>query len=565
MSLFSVMNLSAQSLMANELGIRVVSNNISNANTPGYIREQLNVTPGPIQRMGNLNLGTGVRVQGIEQSIDVFVASRLREAKSDLNGGTEERDVLLEIESILGELNDNDLSSGLNRFFSSVHDIVNQPDSVSLRNVSVLEGQQLTTDIRAIDSQLRTVRGRVNDQIADGVDQVNSLLREISDLNVKILEAEGGLVSSSAAVGLRDQRLLAVEKLSELVDVRVAEQEQGTVSVYAGGEFLVFDSTYRQLAVTTEPDRGLVTNQLVLSDTNGPVDFSTGKLGGWLTARDVTLANTIDKFNDFARNLSYEFNRIFSSSQGLRGNTELTSNQRVESISAPLDEAGLAFTPESGSFSVQVRDIDTGQVSTTEIPISLQGLDDDTSLEDLAASIDSIDGLTATINANRQLVISTDRPGIEFAFADDTSGVPAALGLAGFFTGTGASDIGISDDLKRDPSLFAASQGGIGVDSLSAQALAALGDQPIESLGGLSITQIYEQISVEVTQTAAAAKAEVDGLEVFHNMIEAEHLSITGVSLDEEAIKLMTYQRSYQASARVIQTASQLLEVLVNL
>ncbi|MEZ6109045.1 MAG: flagellar basal body protein [Pirellulaceae bacterium] len=75
MSLFSVMNLSAQSLMANELGIRVVSNNISNANTPGYIREQLNVTPGPIQRMGNLNLGTGVRVQASNSRSTASVAS----------------------------------------------------------------------------------------------------------------------------------------------------------------------------------------------------------------------------------------------------------------------------------------------------------------------------------------------------------------------------------------------------------------------------------------------------------------------------------------------------------
>lgn len=565
MSLLSVMNLSAQSLMANELGIRVVANNISNANTPGYIREQLNTVPGPIQRLGNLNLGSGVLVQGIEQQIDIFVANRLREAKSDLSGGTQERDILLEIESVLGELNDNDLSTALSRFFSSVHDIANQPDSVSVRNVAVLEGQQLTSDIRSIDSQLRDIRSRVNDQIEDGVEQANSLLKEISDLNVKILEAEGGLVSASAAVGLRDQRLQAVQKLSELVDVRVAEQDKGTISVYAGGEYLVFEGTYREIGIEKTPDRGLLTNQLILKDTNGPVDFRTGKLGGMLTARDVTLSNTLDEFNEFAKALSYEFNKIFSSSQGLKGYTSLVSEQRVSSATVPLDEAGLSSTPESGSFSIQVRDAVTGQTTTTEINVSLQGLDDDTSLEDLAASIDAIDGLTASVNSNRQLVIGTDRAGIDFAFADDTSGVPAALGLAGFFTGTGASDIGISESILDNPALFAASKTGIGKDSQSALALAALGNEAIESRGNLSITMIYERLSIEVTQGAAAAKASVDGKTVFHNMIEAEHLSITGVSLDEEAIKLMTYQRSYQASARVIQTASELLEVLVNL
>lgn len=565
MSLLSIMQLSTNALTANQLGIRVVGNNIANANTPGYIRQDLVLQTAPSVGVGAINFGMGVEVQGVVQRIDNFVAERLRRAKGELQGGLQEKNVYEELESILGELNDSDLSTSLSSFFSSISDIANQPDSVAVRNVAVLEGQKLTNEFRKIDTQVREVRQRVNDQLEGAVGDVNRLLHEISDLNVNILEAEGGLISKSAAVGLRDQRLMALQKLSELIDIRAVEQEKGTVSVYAGGEFLVFDATVREIGIKTESNRGLPTYNLVLKDTDGEVGISSGKIHGMLEARDTILGGFIDELDSYAKSLISEFNKVFSSGQGLTGYSELTSEHLPLKTDVPLDEAGLPFPVENGSFEVLTYDTETKQTRRTRISVEVNGLEDDTSVEDIRKAIDAIDGLTARYSNTGELTIESERPNLQFAFSKDSSGFLAGIGLGGFFTGMSAGSININSTFKSDPGKFSASEEGIAVDSKVAVKLADFANLGLASLSGKTITEEFEQLTITVTQRAAAANAIVDGLETFHNTIEAQHLSITGVSLDEEAVKLITYQKAFAASARVIKTASDLLDILVNL
>jgi flagellar hook-associated protein 1 FlgK len=76
---------------------------------------------------------------------------------------------------------------------------------------------------------------------------------------------------------------------------------------------------------------------------------------------------------------------------------------------------------------------------------------------------------------------------------------------------------------------------------------------------------LYEELAGSVTQSAAVAKAVTEGYRVFHSTLEGEKLGFSGVSLDEEAINMITSQRMFQASARMITTISELLDVLVNL
>lgn len=565
MSLMSVLNLSSQALNANQLGIRVVANNMANANTPGYVRQELVMTPAPAQKLGNFAFGLGVMVQGVEQKINQFLVERLRHAKGDLEAGVEQRDLLLELEGVFGELSDTDLSSGLSRFFASIQDVVNQPESVAVRNLAVLEAERLTGDIRVLAERLQGIRGRVNAEIDASVGEANELIEEIARLNVRILEAEGGLVSNGAALALRDQRTKALESLAMLVDIRAIEQDKGSVSVFAGGEYLVFDGNSRRISIESESKNGVTQTMLKLSGTGATLIPTSGRIGGLLAARDGILTDSISRFDDFSRSLVFEFNRIFTSAQGMEGYTSMRSEHRVTSRSSPLDEAGLPFTASSGSFQVLIRDRGTGQTTRTEIPVSLQGLEDDTSLEDVRAALDAIDGLTASVDLNGKLELSVERAGLEFGFADDRGGFLAAMGLGHFFTGSSAATLGVSQAIRSQPARFAISASGFGKDSAAGVTLAALGETRLESLGGLSLLELQERFSVDITQASASARSEVAGLEMFQNALEAEHLAITGVSLDEEAIRLMTYQRAFQASARVVKVVSDLLDVLVNL
>jgi flagellar hook-associated protein 1 FlgK len=565
MSLFSILSLSSNALNANQLGLRTVANNIANAQTEGYIRQDLILTTAPAQRMGQSEVGTGVKVVGVQQQINELVAERLRHAKGDLAGASAHEEVFRELEALLGELEDSDLSSGLSRFFGSLHDVVNQPDSVAVRNVAVLEASQLSLDIRRHDTRFREIRSKVNNEIGDAVADVNRLLNEVADLNRRISQSEGSLPIEKGAVGLRDQRQLALAKLSELLDIRTTEQPSGAVTVHSNGEFLVFDGVARQLEVSLQADRGIQLNQVRIADTQAPVNTSSGRIGGLIAARDQTLGGVIDRFDDIARSLIYEFNQVFTSGQGLEGYTDLQAEHRVMDSGVALDAAGLPFEPGSGTFKVVTWNREQNQQVTHEIVVRLNGLDDDTTLEDVRAALDQIDGLVAEWGDDGKLRVATDRPGLEFAFSDDTSGVVAALGMATFFQGYSAGTIDVSEAVRSSPGKFASSSSGFGRDSDIALRLAELADLPLDSQGGSSLSESYEMFTIGITQDAAAASAITEGAAVFHNTIEAEHLSVIGVSLDEEAVKMLAYQRAFQASARVIQTANSLLELLVSL
>ncbi len=77
MSLFGSVQMAGNTLQAMQIGLQVVGNNISNANTPGYVRQQANFVPAGVQKQGGLILGLGVSVDSITQQVDKFVQARL--------------------------------------------------------------------------------------------------------------------------------------------------------------------------------------------------------------------------------------------------------------------------------------------------------------------------------------------------------------------------------------------------------------------------------------------------------------------------------------------------------
>ncbi|MEX1223551.1 MAG: flagellar basal body protein, partial [Pirellulales bacterium] len=147
MSLFGSIQLANNALRAQQIGLQVVGQNISNANTPGYIREQVVLSPAPTQQVGSLLLGLGVQVDGVVQIIDNFLEERLRGASSERANTSAQEEAYVQLEGLIGELGDTDLSTSLTNFFNSVAEVLNQPESVAVRNLAVLRGQTLSDDV----------------------------------------------------------------------------------------------------------------------------------------------------------------------------------------------------------------------------------------------------------------------------------------------------------------------------------------------------------------------------------------------------------------------------------
>jgi flagellar hook-associated protein 1 FlgK len=459
------------------------------------------------------------------------------------------------------------LSSQLNDFTPSINDVLNQPGNDSLRRLVIERGKTLTSNIRTIGSQLSGISTNLNQEIRGSVDEINRLTASIAQLNRRIVETEGGSTGGSDAVGLRDERLQRLQELASVVDIRASEQASGSVTVFVGGEYLVADGIQRpvKFALRTDSDGSGTTPEVRLTDTDSPLNVSGGRLAGLYSARDTAIGSASRDLDQFARDLIEQFNRIHSQGQGSEGFSSLTSANATDDRSGPLDLAGLPLKLDNGQFEIQVHDSATGTVNTHVIRVKLTGGTDDTSLDDIRDQIHNISGLSASITPTGRLQIEADTHTLRFTFQNDTSNFLAASGMNTFFTGDSAANIQVNSIVATDPRMFAASLSGPGSGTDNALKLAQAFDSPLANLSGRSIKESYENIVVRMAQDINVNSGIADGLRNFYKTLEGQHLSVSGVNLDEEAVKMIFYQRAFQASSRLIQTSSELLDVLVNL
>jgi flagellar hook-associated protein 1 FlgK len=575
MSLFGSIKMGGNTLQAMQIGLHVVGNNIANANTPGFIREEVIYVPAPVMRKGNLILGLGVEVGGIVQKVDRFVQDRLIGARGDRAGAEAQEKAYQDIESVLNALSAEgaNLSGNLIDFFNAIDEVAKEPANLGARKLVVDQGSALAENFGVLHDKVFEIQDQLNHRVIAMSDDINRLAEEIRQLNIKIATTEGGRATGSDAGALRVQRQKAVEQLSELIGVRVAEQPSGGLAVSVGGELIVFEGQRREVGVELDDDGGVATAVVEFTDTSAPLDITSGELSGLYTARNQVAGGFLEKLDELAATLAFEFNKLYSQGQGLTGFTQLTSTETVNDPNAALDAAGLAFTPVSGAFNVLIHSKD-GVTTTHTISIDLDGLDTDTTLNSLAAQLDAIDGLAASVSSDGALELASESDEVEFAFAPpvgsstaDTNGVLAALGLNTFFVGSSASTLGVNDELKgiENAARFAASLKGIDAGADNANLLAGLLMHPLESAGDVSLADLYNQMVNDIAQGSAIAQSAAEGFRVFEGTLDGQFQAVSGVNIDEEAIEMITLQRIYQASARYIQTLSELLDVLVNM
>ena len=576
MSLFGSLQMAGNTLQAMQIGLHVVGNNIANANTPGYVRERTIYTPAPVQDFGNLSLGLGVEVEAIVQVLDKSLESRLRDAGGDRASAEVQEKAYRDIQAVLGELTEFDISTAITDFVNNIGEVTGNPEDVDLRNLAINSGVRLAERIANLDRRVSTLHRDFSDRVSDVADEMNTLTEQIRQLNLKIVTAEGGGGFTSEAGGLRSQRNDALKQLAELADITVNEQDTGSVNVSLNGDILVFEGTRREVVADVSSENGLTKTTVRFAGDGSPLSVGGGEIHGLYEARDTITNSFLSDLDTFASTLINEFNKVYSLGQGIRGYDQVTGTSRVSDPDAVLNEAGLDFTPENGSLTIYVKNDALDETKAHNIPIDLNGLDgNDTTLNSLAAAIDAIDGISAEVSIDNQLVIRADSKDVQFGFGVEEgskdSHVLAALGLNTFFTGSDAGNIGVNEVLtanRLSGEMFAASLGDpdvFGEGTENALKMIAFYDESIDGIGGQSISGAYDQLVNQTTQGATVAASVADGLRVFEGTLAGSAQAVSGVNLDEEAIDMIQLQRTYQASARYIQTLSEMLDVLVNL
>jgi flagellar hook-associated protein 1 len=562
MSLFGTIQQSAGALQAAQVGLQVVGNNIANANTPGFIRERLEQIPAVATREGSLIKGTGVRPIGVTQVVDKALIERLYAAKSALAGSEEIAKAYTQLEELTNDLEGNGLSSQLTSFNNALHELSTQPGDSSLRDFIIAQGESLASRIQSTRTSAVERQVSFNNDLQGIATQINRLTERIAKLNVEIATIEGGGISRSDATGLRDQRYLDLEELATYVNINVQEQESGTVNVFVGGDYLVSNGISRDTYSAYDANEDGFEVRII--ETDSALQAKSGKLAATLEARGAVFGDYLKSLDDVARGLIRSVNEIHSQGQGRTGFDSILSTSR-SSFRVPLNDAGLSYVPKNGTFDMSVVDLNGQVISNHRIDVRNLGQIGDSTVESIVAQIDAIEGLSAHVTSLGEVSIESDSPTSQFTFGEDSSGFLAAIGLNTFFQGTGAIDIEINRTLVGNSDLLAISAGGIDADTEVLNQMVDLVDRPLESLSGSTLRGTYDKTIANLGQQINLHESASEGLGNFFATLQSQHLAITGVNIDEESIRMITYQRAFQASSRVISTANEMLDILMTL
>ncbi|MBI1191383.1 MAG: flagellar hook-associated protein FlgK [Tepidisphaera sp.] len=575
MSLNAALNIGQSALSASSLGIQIAGNNIANVSTPGYSRQLARLVP-LRGDSSSWNVGSGVGIAAVQRQVDEAIEARLRTSTASAAYASAQSTIYSQVEDTLGELGKNDLSSQLSSFFSAWSERANQTNS----NSSVVQqGDQLAAFLQNLRGDLVSQRSQIQGQLAGAVTRADQLLSSIADLNGQISQAE---VGGQPANTLRDQRNSAVKELSGLIDVSVVDRGQGGFDVLTGSTPLVLGSQSRGITLKHDVVNGQQTTSVATKVNSQTLTPGSGQIAAFASGSTSAIDDAISRVDGLASTLIYEVNKFHATGANAAGLTTTSSTaaftlaDRSRAFNDPANQSAqdLAHAPTNGGFIVRVRNTNTGAEQTVRVNVDLDGINnagqpgtaDDTSPEGLRAQLDGITGISATFSPDGKLQVNADQ-GFEFNFEDDTSNALASLGVNAYFTGGSAKDIAVRSDLKTDPNLLTAGryENGAFVENGTALALAGLQDQGVASLGGQTIQQSWRDSYQSIGAGAAQAKTLADAAGTVRDSLESQRSAVSGVSIDEESINLLSFQNQYSAAAKLISVTDQLTQTVINL
>jgi flagellar hook-associated protein 1 FlgK len=487
--------------------------------------------------------------------------------KSSLLSDYQTRSTALEqVATYFNETQDGGINDLFSQFFSAWQDLADNPSGAGERQALVNQGLNLADAFNSRADQLVQERLSLLQQIGPTINEINDHSANIARLTREIVETES---DGHAANDLRDQQQLEIAKLSDLIGVKTYTTGDGTISVtLSNGLPLVQGVLSFNLS-----------SQLSATDTidltwEGPagydeaIDTSTlsgGKLAALIQTRDQAIPEYQQELDQLAKDIIVEINNQHSQGVGLELFSQTKGTYQVSDPTATLATAlPLGDQVVNGSFQIYIdRDGAPQAAGTIAIDPSL-------SLNDVVNSIntDPVLGgyVTASVEDN-SLKIVANAATDTFGFAADDSHALTALGVNTFFTGDKAYTLGVNVWVLDNPNLVAAGQfDATGVhavgDNRNALALSGLEDAPVGP-DGLTFSDAYQRLVTNLGLDAQDAHNQETFYQGLVDQLSQMRDAVSGVNLDEELTNLVKFQRSYQAAAKLISTADELYQTLL--
>ena len=449
----------------------VVQNNITNSTTPGYATQSLNLASQPFDVASGL--AGGVAAQGLDSARDEYADEEVRRQLQFLGKYETQTSGVTSIENLFDVTGNSGIPADLNNLYSSFYAWAASPDSTSARQMVIANAGKLASDVHSLAGSLAKVSGSVESQIGSTVTQINQLASTIQEYNVQ-RQRQG-----SSDPGSDANMHASLEQLSELVDISVVNQPDGTVTVLTnGGSPLVVGTSQYSISSGQAVPSGAAnlqsppSSQILDSQGNDITSqIQGGKLGGLLDVHNRVLASLAGdgqqagSLNQFAKAFADTVNGILQSGTV---STDLGAAQGAPLFVYDHSDA----TAAAGSFAVNPG-LTPGQL----------------------APVDALGNANGNANQLASLAGSTSAGGVNgVTFGDFFSGIASFVGME-------------------------------------------------------SSTASTNQTSQEsvVSQTKSLRD------------------QASGVSLDQQAVLLLQFQKAYEATARLLSTLNSITETTINL
>ncbi|MET0182161.1 MAG: flagellar hook-associated protein FlgK [Caulobacterales bacterium] len=369
MSISSIISTGLSALQSSQAGMKVSSQNIANANTAGYVRTEINYAP--LTQYGG---GAGVEVSSIRRAADKFLATAAFIAEANSGAATARSSLLARAQNYFGDpTSSSSMFASIDQIWTSITDLQVDPSSSLARDQVVSAIETAFATISQTASSLQSLIAEADERIGNTVNEMQSLVDRISDLNNEIqLTKRAG----ADATGVENTQSALIDQLAKLVDLRVEAKPDGGVFVRTSGGALLVGASPAQLDYTPNgasfASHGVIEfNTELGTNSNLEPYILGGQLSGLLKARDQDLPALAEALGGYSAALADQLNRVHNENSSSPAVSEMVGRQTGLLSSDALSFTGnatLGITDSSGNLAKKLQiDFDAGTI-VTEYP-----------------------------------------------------------------------------------------------------------------------------------------------------------------------------------------------------
>lgn len=526
-STFHGLETSKRALFVQSTALNTLGHNISNASTEGYSRQRVNMTaarplafPGFTRPNTPGQLGQGVEYVSVSRVRDNYLDLQFRRENQQLGMWDVHDQAIKAIEKIINEPSTNGLSSVMDKFWSSLEVLNRDPSLLSARIDLIGSATNLADTFKQISGSLNTLESDASNNINAKLNQANTIIQNISQLNGIIRKNE---MLGDNANDYRDQRDVLLDQLSKIVDVQYAEDVNGMVNVFTAGVQVVNGEASTLLQGGEDGMSGNVPN------------ITAGEIAGYKKAVEevAIIRNQLNAMVDTFINGAVDITlpNGYVTSGPLIANNDVTA--RVNGVATNFT-AGQA--------------IPAGAEITSSLEITINGFN---GLHQLGYTLSdpSQTGIPFFTTTDGGAAFDISNIQVNPAIASDTSKIAASGKYEVNSNGDNITIKGNSD---------------------IANALAGLRDKSFEypsnltSLSKGTVDDYFRALVGDLGTRASNATRNYSNQEDMVDGVNMRRQSVSGVSLDEEMADMIRFQHAYNAAARNMTTVDEMLDRIIN-